>query len=290
MKPKTESKSKPSNEKAQLIAKIVVAMNPANAKQRATIVQSLQGLSRDQLRAELKQHKGIIAEETPKAKPAPVVTPTPTPEPEFEEVVVQQAEPGNPGEPLPQVYEVSTYLMAGEYMFRGFTTDPEYVYPGCEGKTHLEPVSVENMLLVQKANPGYDKLLVRNPVPTPVPHPLPLPPPMVIPKSEPPPAEIDLVKDGKGKRYVSKTAPDSKYHLRDRSEAEKPVGIVRNFCNANPTMERKQVILACIGLGVNKNTAATQYSLWKAAKAKEVADAARKAAGETVDEDDGGDE
>lgn len=115
---------------------------------------------------------------------------------------------------------------------------------------------------------------------------VPVPAPIVLPKSAPPPDKIELVHEGKagqGKRYVSKTEPDSKYHLRDRSEAEKPVSIVRRICEANPALERKPVIALCIAAGVNKNTAATQYSLWKAAKAKAAAAAAK---GESEEGDD----
>jgi hypothetical protein len=95
--------------------------------------------------------------------------------------------------------------------------------------------------------------------------PPPVAPVITLPKDVPAPQEIELVKDGdKGKRYVSKTAPDSKFHLRDRSESPKPVSIVRKVCEANPNLTRKEIILLCLDAGVNKNTAATQYSLWKA--------------------------
>lgn len=94
---------------------------------------------------------------------------------------------------------------------------------------------------------------------------LPPPPPesVVEPTPPPAPAEVVLVHQG-GKRYQSKTDPDSNYHLRERSLASKPVGIVRNICNANPDLTRKAIIDLCLAAGVNKNTAATQYSLWKA--------------------------
>jgi hypothetical protein len=74
---------------------------------------------------------------------------------------------------------------------------------------------------------------------------------------------MELVQE-KGKRYVSKTAPDSKYHLRDRSDVEKPVAVVRRLCEENPDLPRKDVLTLCIEAGVNKNTAMTQYSLWRA--------------------------
>ena len=106
-------------------------------------------------------------------------------------------------------------------------------------------------------------------VPTPEPEPTPAPA-IVLPKDKPAPDHIELEQEEKGKkRYVSKTDPTSKYHLRDRSEASKPVAIVRRICEEMPGAERKAVIMACITAGVNKNTAATQYSLWKAKKAKE---------------------
>ena len=134
--------------------------------------------------------------------------------------------------------------------------------------------------------------------PTPAPAPAPalvlLPPPApapVIPKDVPPPAKIELVREGTtGKRYESKTAPDSKYHLRDRSLAVKPVTVVRNIVDANPGMERKDIIALCLAAGVNKNTAATQYSLYKAAKAKAAAAAAAALAGQPVDDEEGGEE
>lgn len=68
------------------------------------------------------------------------------------------------------------------------------------------------------------------------------------------------------RRYVSKTAPDSKYHQRDRSTVGSPVTVVRDICAANPTLKRKDILALCIEKGVNKFTAATQYSLWKAAQ------------------------
>jgi hypothetical protein len=74
---------------------------------------------------------------------------------------------------------------------------------------------------------------------------------------------VELVKDSSGKGYVSKTAPDSKYHLRDRSDCLKPVAVVHKICSENPKAERKAIIELCLAAGVNKNTAATQYSHWK---------------------------
>jgi hypothetical protein len=66
------------------------------------------------------------------------------------------------------------------------------------------------------------------------------------------------------RRYESKTAPDSAYHNRERSTIQKPVDVVKGLCAANRKMARKDVIALCVAAGVNKNTAATQYSLWKA--------------------------
>lgn len=60
--------------------------------------------------------------------------------------------------PAKQYYSVTTPLFAGEVMFRGFTTDPDYRYPGCE-KTFLDPVTREEMEQVQRCNPGYETLL-----------------------------------------------------------------------------------------------------------------------------------
>lgn len=95
---------------------------------------------------------------------------------------------------------------------------------------------------------------------------------------------------GKAKRYVSKTAPDSKYHLRERSSAVKPVKIVHNYCAENPDADRKTVIAYCIIQGVNKHTAATQFSLWHARRkqAAMIADLQAKlaaATGESVEDE-----
>jgi hypothetical protein len=91
------------------------------------------------------------------------------------------------------------------------------------------------------------------------------------------------------KRYVSKTDPDSKYHLRDRSVAQKPVAIVRELCGANPKADRKTIIALCEARGVNKNTAATQYSLYKAG-IKTAQQATAKAAAEAAGVEEGGEE
>lgn len=91
------------------------------------------------------------------------------------------------------------------------------------------------------------------------------PTPPAQPQTPEPSAEVVLTKvEGKTKHYVSKTEPDSKYHLRNRSSATKPCHIVRELAAANPTLPRKDVIALCLEAGVDKNTAATQYSLWKA--------------------------
>jgi hypothetical protein len=82
--------------------------------------------------------------------------------------------------------------------------------------------------------------------------------PEPAPTPAPQPAPV-----AESKRYVSKTPPDSKYHLRDRSAVESPVTVVRNICNANIGKPRKDIVALCIAAGVNKNTAATQYSFWK---------------------------
>jgi hypothetical protein len=93
--------------------------------------------------------------------------------------------------------------------------------------------------------------------------PLPPPPAPEVPQ------ETTLVREGeKGKRYVSKTDPDSKYHLRARSTATKPCHIVREIFCENPQAERKAVIALCLEAGVDKNTASTQYSLCKSGKVK----------------------
>jgi hypothetical protein len=90
----------------------------------------------------------------------------------------------------------------------------------------------------------------------------PPPPPAPAPAELPgmPPAPV--VK----KKYQPKTDATSKYHNRERSTVEKPVDLVRRICAANPRSARKDIIALCVSQGVNKHTAATQYSLWKAAQ------------------------
>lgn len=122
----------------------------------------------------------------------------------------------------------------------------------------------------QKAREAADALVEGTTTTTATPEPTASPViPVVITLTTPPPppapTELEIVKDGEqGKRYLSKTDPGSKYHLRDRSDTEKPVSVVRGICNANPDLARKEVLALCIAAGVNKNTAMTQYSLWKA--------------------------
>lgn len=157
-------------------------------------------------------------------------------------------------------------------------------------KLQKENPTVLDEMLAQLNKPKPKKVVKVEPpkAPTPkakaapVPPPAPKPAPVVVPEAGfalpatvPPPPAISLViapdaGDGKKarKRYVSKTDPTSKYHLRDRSEAEKPVSIVRRLCVSMKGNTRKEVITACIKAGVNINTAATQYSLWKSAEAK----------------------
>lgn len=89
-------------------------------------------------------------------------------------------------------------------------------------------------------------------------------PPTTTADGKPTTVTLEYQQDAAGKRYVSKTDPDSAYHLRNRSTTLKPCHVVRAYCAANPTLERKAVIAACIAMGVDKNTAATQYSLWRA--------------------------
>lgn len=145
-------------------------------------------------------------------------------------------------------------------------------------------------------------LPVATPEPAPLPPPLPeMPMPAPAPTGNTPPAhftpeEIELGQDPDGtwiasaisaariinefqraqhaaqaagllpapaKRYVSKTDPDSKYHNRERSTVQKPVAIVHSICAANPGLARKEIIALCLAQGVNKNTAATQYSMFQ---------------------------
>lgn len=42
-----------------------------------------------------------------------------------------------------------------------------------------------------------------------------------------------------------------------------PVARVWAVCNAMPTAPRKAVLAACKKIGINANTAATQYNLWQ---------------------------
>lgn len=141
------------------------------------------------------------------------------------------------------------------------------------------------------------------PEPTPAPTPTPAPEPGLVvvpdlnavinPPPPPPvvaPTTIELQRSGEtGKHYVSKTDPNSKYHLRDRSDIAKPVAVVRAICQANPTASRKSVIEACIANGVNKNTAMTQYSLWRAKYNREAAIAAANAANTQAGDPEKGD-
>jgi DnaK suppressor protein len=86
------------------------------------------------------------------------------------------------------------------------------------------------------------------------------PKPEVVPVEAPAPAPVKP-------SYVSKTGPDSKYHNPDRSTVKGPVAIMRQLCEENwPTgkMTRKQIIEAGMALGVTKNTAMTQFAMWKA--------------------------
>ncbi len=109
---------------------------------------------------------------------------------------------------------------------------------------------IENKKKIEKEEKRIERVhpVIPAPMPAPGGH-LPPPPPQPAP----------------AKRYESKTPPDSKYHLRERSTAEKPVAIVHRLCADNPGKTRKEIIDLCIAQGVNKNTAATQYSLWKRA-------------------------
>lgn len=108
------------------------------------------------------------------------------------------------------------------------------------------------------------KKAVKAPVATPAPK-APAPPVTPAPVLPPAPPVTPAAAAPKVKRYESKTDPDSKYHQRERSTATKPVGIVRAICVANPGKARKDIIALCVAQGVNKNTAATQFSLWKSA-------------------------
>lgn len=96
----------------------------------------------------------------------------------------------------------------------------------------------------------------------------PPPPPRPRVTPLPPPAQIQLVQaaDAAGrKRYVCKTEPDSRYHVRNRSQVERPVAVVRKVCYDYPQLNRKQVLELCVSMGVDYNTASTQYSIWKKA-------------------------
>lgn len=89
----------------------------------------------------------------------------------------------------------------------------------------------------------------------------PVPAPKVEKVAEPAPAVEQR------STYVSKTGPDSKYHNPDRSTVKGPVAIMRQLCEENwPTnkMTRKQIIAAGMAQGVTKNTAMTQFAMWKA--------------------------
>lgn len=154
--------------------------------------------------------------------------------------------------------------------------------PGMIGFTKVEPwISKHNIPLPPAPKPAAI-VLPQAPAPRPavrrgdpgqwyknVPPPPPPRPRVIL---TPPPAQIELVQDTDAagrKRYVCKTAPDSRYHVRNRSLIDRPVSVVRRICNDYPNLNRKQVLELCVVTGVDYNTASTQYSIWKTKQAKQ---------------------
>lgn len=68
------------------------------------------------------------------------------------------------------------------------------------------------------------------------------------------------------KRYESKTPADSNYHNRERSTIKTPVAVAWDIYRRNFSLSRKELIGLAMLQGVQKNTAATQYSFWKNAE------------------------
>ena len=51
--------------------------------------------------------------------------------------------------------------------------------------------------------------------------------------------------------------------VRNKSTVRKPVDIVWGMCKDMPDAARDEIVEACVALGVNKNTAKTQYYHWR---------------------------
>lgn len=51
--------------------------------------------------------------------------------------------------------------------------------------------------------------------------------------------------------------------VRNRSEVKRPVDIVWGMCRDMPGATRNEIVDACVALGVNINTARTQYYKWR---------------------------
>lgn len=69
------------------------------------------------------------------------------------------------------------------------------------------------------------------------------------------PAPVVALETAKPLRY-------KEFASKDRSTLAKPFEVVRAFLKANPTMKRKDAVLALVKMGVNYSTARTQYQRW----------------------------
>lgn len=79
-------------------------------------------------------------------------------------------------------------------------------------------------------------------------------------------AHAETIKATKDKPLgvLTKSAPS--IATRPPSTVERPVDLVWRICDAYPYSSRASVIRILVQMGVNKNTAATQYSKWKKAQ------------------------
>lgn len=95
--------------------------------------------------------------------------------------------------------------------------------------------------------------------------------PVAAPAAEPEPVPAEPAPVDSGEKvYTSKTSPDSRYHNPVRSTIESPVALMKNLCEKHyPKKTRKEIIDMGIAKGVSRNTAMTQFAMWKARKIKD---------------------
>ena len=63
-----------------------------------------------------------------------------------------------------------------------------------------------------------------------------------------------------------RTASSATAPIRNRSDGDSPVKRVWAMAEAMPGASRSEVVAACVAVGINKNTAGTQYFHWKKSK------------------------